>query len=711
MESSPPVSGGQRAAKPADQVALRLSPETANSPAQSSGKERGLSSLRTLTAGDWLRLLFWLILIVALLPRLADFVNHSIQVITWRYQVDYDEGLNLSAAWHLSQGQNIYANSVPDHFIAAPYPFLYFLINAIGIKIWGIQFQFGRIVTFASSIAIAALIGWAVWMVTRRQRIDRLDAGGASIVAGLLWFVVPPVYIWSTFYKQDMLAIAIALLAIVLVYRWQESRWLLLVAPIMALAFFAKQNELLASAVGCGYMLVRDWKRGLKLSIATALCIALPFIALNVITKNGYYNHIIGYQLVPWNFDDLIRKLSRIVADHPLLIAIALAYLVGCLVVLVRAFTGNSGLERWKAAHRVISGWLFPLYLVVATASLFTIGAYQGNYNLVLDFFPPLMIIIGAALAFLPARAAQVKDPGRQRLLVGATVLVALLYLGQVIDIYFTSPGTYTSFGSMPGKTRGEMLDGLEKQIAQAPGDILTEDVYLAFAAGRAVPYDNLYHMRLQSQEGKWDDSKFLQDLRDRRFALVLLDHGSRRWTDKGWETLNQNYELVFPDGIDLWRPRARPTAPQHSLQACILADNKGQGQATLDGWSIGPANLPLKAGQGLVLTTYWQGGTPFSGDYTLFAHLQSGSGEVVAQRDSAPVGIDGKPAPFTGWQSGQNLQLDQSFPLPANLAPGSYRLVVGAYRPAGTSLQHLQPACGSASGNDIVLGTIDISR
>lgn len=657
---------------------------------------------------SWLRLVLWVGLVVALLPHVLGFLGHSFEVISYPFQVDYDEGLNLNAAWNLSQGHNIYANSVPDHFIAAPYPPLYFVLNAIGIKLWGIQFQFGRVLSFGGSLAIAGLIGWAVWLGAQRAKVARLDAGGAALVAALFWFNLPPVYIWSTFYKQDMVAIALALLSLVLVYRWQDSKWLYWTAPLMALAFFAKQNELLATAVGCGYILVRDWRRGWKLTLATALCLAIPFALLNLLTKMGYYNHIIGYQLVPWNFDDMARRLGRVIGDHPVLIVIALGYLLWCAYTLVRAGLDAKGRARWLALHRVIAGWLFPLYLVVTVASLFTIGAYQGNYNLVLDFFPPLLIITGLGLAHLVGALERVNLARYRPAFGAASVMVAGLVIWQVFNI--ANPATYFSYGSLPSQVRREMLEGLQKQIAMAPGDLLSDDIYLALTAGRAVPYDNLYHMRLESQNGKWDDRKFLQDLRDRRFGVILLEHDARRWTERGWQILNENYELVFPDGIDLWRPRPRPTAPQYSFTACSLAAPAGQGQATLTGWSIGANNQPLKAGQGLVLTTYWQGVTPFATDYTLFAHLQDSSGKVLAQRDASPTTPEGQSLPFTKWSGGQVWLVDQSFSLPASLPPGEYSLSLGAYRQQGSGLQPLTPACGFASGNDIILGKIKIS-
>src|SRR5439155_11222501 len=48
----------------------------------------------------------------------------------------------------------------------------------------------------------AALWAW-VYVETRRHL--------AGVLAALLWFSLGPVYVWSTFYKQDMLSLALGL--------------------------------------------------------------------------------------------------------------------------------------------------------------------------------------------------------------------------------------------------------------------------------------------------------------------------------------------------------------------------------------------------------------------------------------------------------------------------------------------------------------------
>ncbi len=697
-----------------------------------------------LNRADWLWVLLWVGLVLVLVPRLADFFAHSFEVLDWPWQIDYDEGLNLSASWHLSQGHNIYANSVPERFIAAPYPPLYFILNAILIKLFGVNLLGGRLLTFAATLFIGFLIGFNVHLVARRAGISRLNAIGAGIFAGLCWLCLPPTYVWGTFYKQDMVAISVALTGLTLVSLWQDSNKLYWAAPVLAIGFFAKQNELSAVGVAGLYIVWREllngdamqtrlrpnWRRAIFFGLALAGCVLLPFGLLNLLTKNGYYNHIIGYQLVPWDFEDMSRRVSRVIGDHPVLLALAALYLVLALLNLIRKWLGAGN---WAGRLLALRPNLYAIYMLAAIVSLFTIGAYQGNFNLTLDLFPPLLILAGSAIAQI-VQSSPIGQPygpkfkvqsfglltQNSKLKTQNLVLLVIMVFGLVWQgLNFVYPArTYYFFGSMPGVERRGLMERLANDVRQAPGDFLTEDVHLPLSQGRAVPYDNLYHMRLQSEEGKWDDRLFLQDLRDRRFGLVLLEHNSRRWSKWGWQTLNENYELIFPDGIDLWRPRARPLAPQNKLDNCTLA--QGNDRLTFEGFSLGPKPVALKAGDGLTVTTYWKVTGPVQNNYTLFMHLVDNKGALVVQRDAEPGRLDlsvkagetvpSFPAPTSSWRTdGPSLTIDQSLPLPANLAPGTYTLILGAYRSGAAGLENMQPKCGNAVGSALQLGQVKV--
>jgi hypothetical protein len=260
----------------------------------------------------------------------------------------------------------------------------------------------------------------------------------------------------------------------------------------------------------------------------------------------------------------------------------------------------------------------------------------------------------------------------------------------------------------MPSQTRLEMFQGISREIEDAPGDILSEDIYLQYKNNRPIYYDDLVDIQLQAQAGQWNETNFLADLRDRRFSLVLLGLNSRRFSDKGWFALNANYKLTFPDGLSVWRPRPIPLAPQHAAD-CTAGNLKFAGAS----YGRKTENNSLR------IYTYWQISAPVTENYTFFMHLRDATGKNITQRDEQPTVLrlvklgdeplttEIKPLPTTQWQTGEWVAIDQTLTLPPNFKlDSSYRPTTGVYlvKPDG-SIRNLPLVCGNnAPTNEVTL-------
>lgn len=77
-----------------------------------------------------------------------------------------------------------------------------------------------------------------------------------------------------------------------------------------------------------------------------------------------------------------------------------------------------------------------------------------------------------------------------------------------------------------------------------------------------------------------------------------------------------------------------------------------------------------------LDLAFYWQALAQPAADYTVFVHVRNEAGEVVAQKDSPPVG---GAYPTSLWDSGEIIRDEVSVPL-VGLESGKYEVVVGMY-------------------------------
>jgi hypothetical protein len=107
------------------------------------------------------------------------------------------------------------------------------------------------------------------------------------------------------------------------------------------------------------------------------------------------------------------------------------------------------------------------------------------------------------------------------------------------------------------------------------------------------------------------------------------------------------------------------------------------------------PAASELRPGAQVSFQLFWQtSGTP-PADYWLFAHLLDAEGQRVAQVDL--------PYPTSEWQR-PYITTELPLTLPADAAPGLYRLVVGMYDPADSTRLPLETSAESQMGDDALL-------
>lgn len=77
-------------------------------------------------------------------------------------------------------------------------------------------------------------------------------------------------------------------------------------------------------------------------------------------------------------------------------------------------------------------------------------------------------------------------------------------------------------------------------------------------------------------------------------------------------------------------------------------------------------------------VTLHWQANESPDDAYTVFVHLMDWSGpRVVAQSDSYPAQSR---RPTSSWKPDETIFDTHTFPLPADLSPGSYELITGMY-------------------------------
>ncbi len=180
-----------------------------------------------------------------------------------------------------------------------------------------------------------------------------------------------------------------------------------------------------------------------------------------------------------------------------------------------------------------------------------------------------------------------------------------------------------------------------------------------------------------------WDDPSARWPARCQRCdGIVLLANDT--WARLGiYRRVGRALATAPPDAQD---------APSHPLQAEFAEG------ITLLGYDLAPSSA--RAGQELEVVLHWQARTPPSRDYNVFLHLRDAADRSVAQADGLPSWYG--PQPTSSWPPGKVVLDAHLLSLPADLAPGRYRLVAGLYD--WRTLERLPLASG---GDEVELATL----
>ncbi|MGC9360821.1 MAG: glycosyltransferase family 39 protein [Anaerolineae bacterium] len=113
-----------------------------------------------------------------------------------------------------------------------------------------------------------------------------------------------------------------------------------------------------------------------------------------------------------------------------------------------------------------------------------------------------------------------------------------------------------------------------------------------------------------------------------------------------------------------------------------------------------------LRSGEMLVVVPVWSSDGAVPESYTVFCHLLSPEGDLVAQADGLPL-VGHRPT--TTWRAGEELVDSYQIVLPEDLPSGSYQLSVGMYlRETMTRLPAMSASGEELPDGRVVYGTIE---
>lgn len=543
-----------------------------------------------------------MVCIGALLGPLTRFVDTSSAWLDYPYPRPGSEGLILYESLLVKRGGDPYAPITPERFISGPYPPIYYWLAAATLpqdlpnwsdpgKVTSV-FQPGRTISLLAALLAAVLLPIFVVVEGGYAAMGRrviLLAGASGVLGGALFLSLPQVLVWATRFRGDMLMIALTAAGLVCIALGGEGRgvrgegsrvsreagttaatpekhrtpgpwplvpgpWLLLGACLFALAFYTKQTALAGPGAAALYLLLCDWRVGLRWCGVMALAVIVPFVALDVATGHWFYLKMVDYHSLPLSRLTLARLLELAFWEDqwPLIVA-AVGY------GLIRL---GEAVSAWREKREAGAPSLIALFILAAFATLPTGAVVGADHNHLLMSG----LAISAGTGGLLAWALVKLEPGRGNLLARVVAPVALLLVLIHATITSAPSSWYGPDLGLPGAAEQEQLRKIVLNVRQNPGSVFfADDPGILALAGKETPYDDPFTMTALAPQGRWDESAYVRMLREGKFGLLVLSCDvinrpdlcrADTLTPGVKDAIRDGYQLLFRDVFFTYAPK-----------------------------------------------------------------------------------------------------------------------------------------------------------
>jgi hypothetical protein len=460
--------------------------------------------------------------------------------LTCPYEIDYGEAVLLQGAANIAHGQVVYNDYQRYPFVAATYPPVFPALCAIGVRMFGMSFAFGRMLSILSALAVTVLI----WLILRRVGASHFAAG----LGAVLCLASPVVCLRMPMMRVDMIAVALGLGGVYCVLR--GGRWLIAAVALLVLAVYTRQSQVAPLVAGVVYLWwARDRRAAVLVAASCAALILAGFLALQVTSHGWFYRHVVVANRNLWDFGYL--RMVWAAGFHPWPFPFVLGA-VGAVLSLVRPTRGGEAPSSGTARR---PERLLMLYFAFAMLVSLTAGKMGAFVNYLLEPIAAASIMSGVAYH----RLAGVLLARRWNLVWAAVWLLMVAPPAWVLaqpgrgpcgPYRFVDPDTITRSGA-------EALPYLRR----ARGDVLSEDIGLLLLSGHRVLLDP-HKMTSMSEDGTWDQRPLLADIGRRRFVLIITSwdpatavpdqwgcYGRHRWSAGMAQAIKGNYRLLATAG------------------------------------------------------------------------------------------------------------------------------------------------------------------
>lgn len=204
----------------------------------------------------------------------------------------------------------------------APYGVVFYFLTGIGVKFFGLQLWWGRLLSIVATFVCLVSIGKITRDLTDKKHIAR--------IAQLSFLCAYPLQMWFGVQRSDLIGLAFAFAGLSLVLTEDEDSRrnklrLLFAAFCFVLAFFSKQTIVLPVFIAA----LSYWFKGKRMSVIYLLSVTIAFsliagFILNQTSNGGYvWQHFTHAQGLPFSFNQAFTLLITFLKIPSTLVFIA----------------------------------------------------------------------------------------------------------------------------------------------------------------------------------------------------------------------------------------------------------------------------------------------------------------------------------------------------------------------------------------------------
>lgn len=428
----------------------------------------------------------------------------SFIIITFPYQISYPEGSILNQSHLISKGESIYKGINEYPYLVTNYPPLYPLLCAPFMKLFGISFVYGRLITFLASI----FISWIIFIILKNETSREIAA-----MSALFFIASSYIYKNTPFFRVDILGLFFSLMGIYLFLKTDK-----LIIPIIFFiaALYTKQTFISAPMALAIYLFLTNKKRAFNFTILMALSSIAIFFLINLYARGEFYRHNFLYNMNIFIFKQLAKYYTWFLQNHAILILFSLIFLF---------------LPPAEKKH-----YVFLIYFIISAVVALSVGKIGANMNYFFETIMVSCILTGLTIQRLKEI---IRDEKMYEIFLNCALLVQLVLF---LHMPFLTEPTAT-------KTDLKNAQALFEVVRNTDGKVISEDTGVLVMNNKPVLFMPFEFTQLANQK-IWDQTGFINDIKDRQFSLIILSFDvhcqidEERLTPEMAEAIRENYYI-----------------------------------------------------------------------------------------------------------------------------------------------------------------------